>query len=80
MTIPFNLGGDNSDIAQAVVALPNGKILVAGGANSGTTPTDSALGESAVVVRLNADGSIDPTFGQGGKVIIPGKTAKADSR
>jgi uncharacterized delta-60 repeat protein len=71
VTIPVDLGGDKSDIAQAVVALPNGKILVAGGADSGTTPTDSALGVSAVVVRLNADGSLDPTFGQGGKVILP---------
>ena len=71
MTIPFNLGGDNNDIAQAVVALSNGKILVAGGVDTGTTPTDSSLGESAVVVRLNADGSLDTTFGEGGKVILP---------
>ena len=70
VTIPFNLGGDNNDAAQAVVALPDGKILVAGGADTGTTPTDSC-GESAVVVRLNADGSLDTTFGQGGKVILP---------
>ncbi len=71
VTIPFNLGGDNNDTAQAVAALPDGKILVAGGADTGTTSTDSALGESAVVVRLNADGSLDTTFGQGGRVILP---------
>ena len=71
MTIPFNLGGDNDDIAQAVVALPDGKILVAGGADTGATPSDSALGESAVIARLNADGSLDSSFGEGGKMILP---------
>ncbi len=47
----------------AVVLQPDGKILVAGNVYGGTTSrTDFA------VVRYNADGSLDQTFGQGGKV------------
>ena len=34
-------------------------------------PPPAALGEGAVIARLNTDGSLDTTFGQGGKVILP---------
>jgi len=50
--------------------LPDGQILVAGGADTGPTATDCALGESAVIARLNTDGSLDTTFGLGGKVLL----------
>jgi uncharacterized delta-60 repeat protein len=46
--------------AVAVALQPNGKILVAG--NAEVTSLDIGL------VRLNPDGSFDPTFGNGGKV------------
>lgn len=47
--------------AYSVALAPNGKILVAGYTFSTTTP-DFAL------ALLNADGTLDPTFGVGGKV------------
>ncbi len=54
--------------ANAVVLQPDGKIVVAGSANiiplpSGDVDRDFAL------VRYNADGSLDATFGTGGKVL-----------
>ena len=51
-----------SDNAGAVTVQPDGKILVAGGANLAATSTDFAL------VRYNANGSLDSTFGSGGLV------------
>lgn len=52
-----------ADYAQAVVIQSDGKIVVAGYADmGGVTGTDFAL------VRYNADGSLDTSFGQGGKV------------
>lgn len=48
-----------------VLLQPDGKILFAGGSDPtyNTSPNDFAL------VRLNADGSLDQSFGTGGKVI-----------
>jgi len=50
--------------AEDAVSLPNGDLLVAG--HQGDASND---GEQAVIERLLPDGSIDPTFGSGGKVI-----------
>lgn len=55
----------NSDQARRVRIQPDGKIIVAGLATTGsgaTADTDFA------VVRYNADGSLDTAFGSGGKV------------
>ena len=70
-TIPINLGGDNNAIANTVAALPDGQILLAGGVGAAQPATATASGERAVVVRLNANGSLDPTFGAGGEAILP---------
>jgi len=51
-----------SDNAMAVTVQPDGKILVAGGADMAATQFDFAL------VRYNPNGSLDSTFGIGGKV------------
>ncbi|MFD7263075.1 calcium-binding protein [Streptomyces sp. NPDC059874] len=48
------------DTAYSVVVLPDGKLLVGGGAFIGT-----ASGIDFTIVRYNADGSIDTTFGGG---------------
>jgi uncharacterized delta-60 repeat protein len=50
--------------ASAVVALPDGRAIVAGSADDGT-------GVAAAVFRLNADGSLDPTFGTAGVTRLP---------
>lgn len=60
VVLPVGPGTDN---ARAVVALEDGKILVAGTTRSSNNDVDSAL------VRLNADGSLDARFGSGGIAI-----------
>jgi uncharacterized delta-60 repeat protein len=54
--------GGRSDNATAVAIQPDGKILAAGGADLAGTQFDFAL------VRYNSNGSLDSTFGSGGKV------------
>jgi len=52
-------------VAEAVATQPDGKILVAGHQAAGTTQSQG------VVERLNADGSLDTSFGAGGQVVTP---------
>ncbi len=47
------------DQATAVAVQPDGKIVVAG------TAEETGAGTNAALVRLNADGAIDPSFGGG---------------
>ena len=56
----INFGPDSTDFANSVVALPNGQVLVAGSVGDGTN-----TGDDFGVSRLNADGSLDTTFGGG---------------
>jgi uncharacterized delta-60 repeat protein len=61
-----NLLGESYDYAEAraLVLQPDGKIVVAGGAHN------PAVGHTVfAVARYNADGSLDATFGDGGKVL-----------
>src|SRR4030095_749310 len=55
---PFSTG---YDVAHAALLQPDGKIVVGGY----TFPT-----ASMAVARYNTDGSLDPTFGNGGKVFV----------
>jgi uncharacterized delta-60 repeat protein len=57
-TIDF---GSTSDIAAGVVLQPDGKIVVAGYSQSA---------EDVAVARLNANGSLDATFGTAGKATV----------
>ncbi len=57
----FDNGG-RSDEAQAVAVQPDGKILVAGSSDQGTSGYDFAL------ARYNPDGTLDASFGRGGRV------------
>ncbi len=59
VTIVSNTG----DAAAAVALQSNGKIVVAGGANRGTSNQDEIA-----LVRYNSDGSLDPSFNGTGKV------------
>ena len=65
-----NRASDNTspsdDYAQSVVVQSNGKILVAGHADVGSSPEGGA--NDFVVVRFNTDGALDGTFGNSGKV------------
>ena len=56
--IPFDAAGD-------VVIDPTGRIIVIGGRTDGTT----GVTDIALVGYNAADGSLDPTFGSGGKVL-----------
>jgi uncharacterized delta-60 repeat protein len=69
----FGVGGrvatdfaDHSDEGNAVVIQPDGKIVVAGTARIGPR-SESILIADFAVARYNADGSLDPSFGVGGK-------------
>ena len=62
--------GDSNccSLAAAVAIQSDGKIVAAGGAYS----TEGSAGNGTAVVRYNADGSLDSTFGSGtGYVITP---------
>lgn len=63
VTVPV---GDSNDEANAIALAPDGKIVVAGYAQFSSTGSTT----NAAVVRLNPDGSLDTTFGSGGKVIL----------
>ncbi len=55
--------GGTSDQAVAVALQPDGKIVVVGGSDSSSASTNFAL------ARYNTDGTLDSSFGTGGKVI-----------
>jgi uncharacterized delta-60 repeat protein len=57
-----NFLGSQDDVPHALVRQPDGKVVAAG--------TSFASGRSSVsLVRYNADGSLDATFGSGGQVV-----------
>jgi uncharacterized delta-60 repeat protein len=60
-TLVEDFGGSN-DYAYAVTSQSDGKVLVAGYAQSAS--------KDFAVLRLNANGAVDTTFGTGGKVSI----------
>lgn len=68
-----NVGGDTVDIGYAMAIQPDGKILVAGTAGFGALPGPITGNMDAnaflAVVRLNTNGVLDNTFGNGGSVI-----------
>lgn len=61
--------GDDSDRAWAVAIQADGKIVVAGESNSGSTS-----GVDFALARYNANGTLDAGFGSGGKVVTPLKS------
>jgi uncharacterized delta-60 repeat protein len=52
-------GGPVSTLGRAIVVQPDGKVVVAGSTTTGT-------GIDAIVIRYNADGTLDGDFGEGG--------------
>lgn len=60
----FNLGGTNNDIATGLAIQTDGKILVSGYADIAANNKDVAI------IRLNSDGTLDPTFGGAGRKVF----------
>jgi uncharacterized delta-60 repeat protein len=59
------IGRNSSDIGEAMVLQPDGKIVVAGE----TKPNNTSYQDLALV-RYNANGTLDTSFGSGGKVTM----------
>jgi uncharacterized delta-60 repeat protein len=64
VTTDFTKDGDWAD---AVAVQPDGKIVAAGGA--GQTGSGRTLTLDFAIARYSPDGTLDPTFGDGGKVM-----------
>jgi len=62
---------DSDDRVNAIVVQPDGKIVLAGKATTFDIPTYYDTLTAFAAVRLNTDGSLDGSFGNGGKVYIP---------
>ncbi|WP_407541947.1 delta-60 repeat domain-containing protein (plasmid) [Deinococcus radiomollis] len=66
----------SNDIAYALVIQPDGKLVVAGT----NTNVGGSTGNDFTLVRYNTDGTLDTSFGAGGKVITPvGPTTSSDT-
>jgi uncharacterized delta-60 repeat protein len=74
--VAFDLGGTNADGANAVALRPDGRIVVAGFAQTETNGSDFAI------LQLNTDGSRDTGFNLTGRVSVgfnfASSTTKAD--
>src|SRR5258708_6014233 len=71
--LTIQLANQQRDFVRAVIAQPDGKVLLGAeiGEFSGTT-------NKSALVRLNSNGILDPTFGNGGKVVNSGQLHLAD--
>src|SRR5262249_36070891 len=65
--IPFDYGGNNEDVANAVVLQPDGKIVVAGYARARNLEGSDY---DFAVARLLPNGLLDPDFDGDGKTTI----------
>jgi uncharacterized delta-60 repeat protein len=61
ITLPI---GNNGDSILSIALQSNGKIVAAGRSNNGTN-------EDFALARINYDGSLDTSFGNGGKIVTP---------
>ena len=57
--------GANSDVATALAVQADGRIVVAG------HTTQAASGQDFLLLRYRADGTLDPSFAQGGILVVP---------
>jgi uncharacterized delta-60 repeat protein len=70
--IPFDIGGLGADAASSVMVQADGKIVLAGRA-------ETASSRTMAFARLLPDGTLDPDFGTGGKTTYTGATYVAFS-
>jgi uncharacterized delta-60 repeat protein len=79
VSVPFPYGQFNQATAYSVSVAPDGRIVLAGYATVDGYKTSRGPGfplfwatiPGLAVVRLLPDGKLDPTFGVGGRVLIP---------
>lgn len=64
--------GSGNDLAQAVAVYPDGRIVAAGYGSNG-------VNNDFAVVRYLRNGTLDPTFGQGGVTLIPIGTSEDEA-
>jgi uncharacterized delta-60 repeat protein len=62
----ISVSGANLTVASAVAIQPDGKIVVAGGAQLPPTRGNQPAQYAILVARLDANGSLDASFGSGG--------------
>ena len=60
--------GSHSDYGKSVIQQADGKLVVAGSSQSGS---DINSDHDFSLIRLNRDGSLDSSFGSGGRLIMP---------
>ena len=63
VVVSFDPTAGATGLSSAVAVDPAGRVVVAGETRRGTAPSDFGL------ARLRADGSLDPDFGDGGRMI-----------
>jgi uncharacterized delta-60 repeat protein len=70
--VPFPVGSLNFAGATAVALQPDGRVILSGNPAAEVPPSNGGLPvNDFAAVRLTADGRLDPTFGDGGRVHIP---------
>lgn len=67
LTIGFDLGDTRGDLSYQTILQSDGKIVMVGAADTGS----GAINNDVAIARLLPDGSPDPDFGIGGKVVVP---------
>ena len=67
-----DFSGESYDEPYAVVLQPDGKMVLAGYTNSGGGPGVLFGADQLALARYTPSGMLDPTFGEGGKVVFDG--------
>ena len=82
-TVNVAVGGKSVEVARAVAVQPDGKILISGPFEKDPKATGTAAKDTDIaVLRFDATGKPDPTFGKGGTARVdigPGKPLSAES-
>jgi len=76
--IPFNLGGGFHDYAFRVRRDAQGRFVVAGVAQVAVVTYGDTYNYNCAIVRLTANGQLDPSFGVEGRVLIDSRFASND--
>jgi uncharacterized delta-60 repeat protein len=73
----FGFGGaaianvPTNDRTEAIAVQPDGKVVVVGLKSDRLLDSPYITYTGSLVVRFNTDGTLDPSFGTGGKVVVP---------